>query len=70
MKVVKIILAAVLTFAFIKSCNDLSDEEPRNANMYLGIIFVFLLIPAYLIYSAIKSKKTDTKTESKGLGKF
>ncbi|RVT74455.1 hypothetical protein EOD40_13165 [Flavobacterium sufflavum] len=54
MKTLKIIIALILTYAFIKSGIDLCNEEPENSLMYVIIILVFLLIPAYLFYSATK----------------
>lgn len=55
MKTIKIILGLVLSFAIIKSCNDLGKEEPRSETMYTIISLVFLLIPSYLFYSVIKN---------------
>ncbi|TRX02030.1 hypothetical protein [Flavobacterium gawalongense] len=54
MKILKIVIALILTYAFIKSGIDLCNEEPENSLMYVIIILVFLLIPAYLFYSATK----------------
>ena len=62
MKTLKIIIALILTYAFIKSGIDLCNEEPQNSMMYVIIILVFLLIPAYLFYSATKT--TDDKQTS------
>lgn len=56
MKTLKIIIALILTYAFIKSGIDLCSEEPENSMMYVIIILVFLLIPAYLFYSATKTE--------------
>jgi len=61
MKTLKIIIALILTYAFIKSGIDLCNEEPENSMMYVIIILVFLLIPAYLFYSATKTVE-DRKT--------
>lgn len=61
MKILKIIIALILTYAFIKSGIDLCNEEPENSLMYVIIILVFLLIPAYLFYSATKTFE-DKKT--------
>lgn len=61
MKTLKIIIALILTYAFIKSGIDLCNEEPENSLMYVIIILVFLLIPAYLFYSATK-KVEDKQT--------
>lgn len=55
MKILKIIIAVILTYAFIKSGIDLCNEEPENTIMYVIIILIFLLIPAYLFYSATKT---------------
>jgi hypothetical protein len=55
MKTLKIIIALILTYAFIKSGIDLCNEEPANSLMYVIIILIFLLIPAYLFYSATKT---------------
>jgi cbb3-type cytochrome oxidase subunit 3 len=55
MKTLKIIIALILTYAFIKSGIDLCNEDPRNSVMYMVIILIFLLIPAYLFYSANKT---------------
>jgi hypothetical protein len=66
MKTLKIIIALILTYAFIKSGIDLCNEEPENSMMYVIIILVFLLIPAYLFYSATKTvedKKTSLETK-------
>jgi len=61
MKTLKIIIALILTYAFIKSGIDLCNEEPENSMMYAIIVLFFLLIPAYLFYSATKTVK-DKKT--------
>lgn len=61
MKILKIIIAFILTYAFIKSGIDLCNEEPQNSGMYIIIILVFLLIPAYLFYSATKTPE-DNRT--------
>lgn len=61
MKILKIIIALILTYAFIKSGIDLCNEEPENSMMYVIIILFFLLIPAYLFYSATKTVE-DKKT--------
>jgi cbb3-type cytochrome oxidase subunit 3 len=55
MNTLKIIIALILTYAFIKSGIDLCNEDPRNSVMYIVIILIFLLIPAYLFYSATKT---------------
>ena len=44
MKTLKIIIALILTYAFIKSGIDLCNEEPKNSFMYIIIILVFLTI--------------------------
>ena len=54
MKIIKIIVALILTYAFIKTGIDLCNEEPQSSLMYIIIILFFLLIPAYLFYSATK----------------
>ena len=59
MKILKIILAIVLTYAFIKSGIDLCMEEPENSIMYIIIVLIFLLIPIYLFYSATKETNKD-----------
>jgi divalent metal cation (Fe/Co/Zn/Cd) transporter len=55
MKILKIIFAIILTYAFIKSGIDLCNEEPENSIMYIIIILIFLMIPSYLFYSATKT---------------
>ena len=55
MKTLKIIIALILTYAFIKSGIDLCNEEPQNSAMYIVIILIFLIMPAYLFYSATKT---------------
>lgn len=66
MKAVRIILGLVLSFAIIKSCNDLGEEEPRSATIYTILSLVFLLIPAYLFYSVTMgvNKKDEQKNSS------
>ncbi len=66
MKTLKIIIALILTYAFIKSGIDLCNEEPENSFMYVIIILVFMLIPAYLFYSATKNvEEKQTALEKK-----
>lgn len=66
MKILKIIIAVILTYAFIKSGIDLCNEEPENTMMYVIIILIFLLIPAYLFYSATKTvENKQTALEKK-----
>lgn len=66
MKTLKIIIALILTYAFIKSGIDLCNEEPKNSFMYIIIILVFLLIPGYLFYSATKTvEDKQTSLEKK-----
>lgn len=65
MKVVRIILSLILTFAIMKSCNDLSLAEPKSSTIYIILSLIFLLIPAYLIYSTLKNgDKKDTDKNS------
>jgi hypothetical protein len=66
MKAVRIILGLILSFAIIKSCNDLGEEEPKSSTIYTVLSLVFLLIPAYLFYSVTigVNKKNEQKNES------
>ena len=66
MKILKIIIALILTYAIIKSGIDLCSEEPKNSLMYIIILLVFMLIPGYLFYSATKTiKDNQTALEKK-----
>jgi len=66
MKTLKIIIAIILTYAFVKSGIDLCSEEPENSLMYIIILLIFMLIPGYLFYSATKTvKDNQTALEKK-----
>ena len=66
MKTLKIIIAIILTYAFVKSGIDLCSEEPENSLMYIIILLIFMLIPGYLFYSATKTvKNNQTELEKK-----
>ena len=66
MKTLKIIIAIILTYAFVKSGIDLCSEEPENSLMYIIILLIFMLIPGYLFYSATKTiKNNQTALEKK-----
>lgn len=66
MKTLKIIIALILTYALIKSGINLCSEEPENTMMYVIFVLIFLLVPAYLFYSATKKvKEKQTSLEEK-----
>lgn len=61
MKTLRIVIAIILTYAFIKSGIDLCSEEPENSLMYIIITLILLLIPGYLFYSVTKTAN-DNRT--------
>ena len=65
MKTLKIIIALILSFAFIKSGIDLCTEEPEHSLMYIIMVLVFMLIPIYLFYSATKEDNKSSDLERK-----
>lgn len=66
MKTLKIIIAIILIYAFVKSGIDLCSEEPENSLMYIIILLIFMLIPGHLLYSATKTfKDNQTALEKK-----
>ena len=65
MKTLKIIIALILTYAFIKSGIDLCNEEPENSFMYVIIMLVFPLFPADLFYREMKTVENEQTAPEK-----